>query len=128
MKRRTKRYIGQWPNMRDDTLAKVAKALIRSRQYNHSKDANLRRLEIVAACLRSDLSEHNSTGRITAAQVYARAAEVAAMAIRVLEEGTAGFAYMGNTAERPKFELVADDGLPVRADGKTWYTKEGVWR
>lgn len=104
MKRRSKINIGQWPNMRDDTLKAIAGELVRARKKHPAKDGNLRMLELGAASLRVELGQHTSR-RMTASQVYARAAQVAAMAVRLLEEGTAGFSYMGNTSEPPEFKL-----------------------
>ena len=103
MKRRTKSHVGAWPNMRDDTLKAIAEELVRARKKHPN---NIRNLDLLIGTSRSLAEELNSNnlGRMTAVQVYARAAQVAAMAIRILEEGSAGFKYAGNSGP-PAFGL-----------------------
>lgn len=109
MKRRTKDKVGQWPNMRDDTLRAICDELIRARKKHPMKDAHLVYLFSYANELKNALNGntearvHNRPG-ITAVQIYALAATVATMAIRIMEEGALPYAYEGNTAP-PAFEL-----------------------
>jgi hypothetical protein len=107
MKRRTKDKVGSWPNMRDDTLRAVCDELIRARKAHPSKLNNLHIFQKCAVSLHEELV-FNQLGKISAVQIYARAAQVAAMAIRILEEGAENFAYAGNTAA-PPFKLTPDE-------------------
>jgi hypothetical protein len=103
MKRRTRDKVGSWPNMRDDTLRAVCDELIRARKAHPSKDGNLPMLRVSVEALHNELTAYN-VGKTSAVQIYARAAQLAAMAVRVLEEGSLGFKYAGNS-EPPPFEL-----------------------
>jgi hypothetical protein len=103
MKRRTRDKVGQWPNMRDDTLRVVCDELIRARKAHPKNDGNLPMLRVSVEALHNELVAYN-VGKTSACQIYARAAQLAAMAVRVLEEGSLGFKYAGNT-EPPPFEL-----------------------
>lgn len=96
MKRRTKGNVGIWPNMRADTLKAVSEELIRARQKHQRHFANLDMLRIAESSLHSEMDLYDA-GKMSAMQIYARAAQVAAMAIRVLEEGAGGHRYAGNT-------------------------------
>jgi hypothetical protein len=98
MKRPSKPKVGSWPNMRSYTAKAVAEELIRARQKHPTRGAHtvlcqnyLR--ELVKAI------EDNHCGKQSASQIFACAMAVAAMAIRIAEEGTFGFKYAD------KFEL-----------------------
>ncbi|MDE2020107.1 MAG: hypothetical protein KGJ13_07215 [Patescibacteria group bacterium] len=104
MKRRTKQNVGQWPNMRDDTLKAIADELARARKKHPQKGKHLDFVFSYAHELDTAFCQ-NDVGRMTAVQVYALCAAVAAMAIRCMEEGTLGMKYSGNRADAPKFEL-----------------------
>lgn len=104
MKRRTKQNVGQWPNMRDDTLKAIADELARARKKHPQTGPHLTFLISYAAELKDAFNNH-AHGKGSAAQVYACAATVAAMAIRCLEEGASAFPYSGNRQDAPKFEL-----------------------
>lgn len=108
MKRKSKQNVGQYPNMRDDTLKFVAGELVRARKRYPQKSRNLEALENQVSELRKDFRDHTAKNS-TASQIYARCAAVAAMAIRCLEEGTGGQAYMGNIKVAPDFKLTGDD-------------------
>lgn len=107
MKRRTKQNVGAWPNMRDDTLKAIAGELARARKKHPAKRGNLFLLVTATASLEHELDE-NTAGKIAASQIYARAAQVAALAIRVLEEGAAEHRYAGNVTA-PEFKLEAQN-------------------
>jgi hypothetical protein len=109
MKRSTKRNVGSWPNMRDDTLRMIADELVRARKKHPSKGQHLTFLLSYAAELDLALkSNHHAKSAdipgVSASQIYALAATVAAMAIRIMEEGSAGYVYGGNT-QAPVFVL-----------------------
>jgi hypothetical protein len=110
MKRRTRDKVGNWPNMRDDTLRAVCDELIRARKTHPNKDGNLPLLRISVEALHNELVAYN-VGKTSACQIYARAAQLAAMAVRVLEEGSLGFKYAGNT-EAPPFKLEPTENTP----------------
>lgn len=95
MKRSTKQNVGIWPNMRDDTLKAISDELIRARKKHPDNAGNVAMLETCIQSLRMEMRMHHA-GRMSAQQVFARAAQIAAMAIRVLEEGTYGFKYSGS--------------------------------
>jgi hypothetical protein len=109
MKRRTKDKVGDWPNMRDDTLRAICDELIRARKLHPDRANNLRMLRISFEALDTELLGNN-IGKMSAVQIYARAAQVAAMAIRILEEGSVGYKYHGNTVA-PPFKLKSEDDL-----------------
>lgn len=106
MKRRSRLNVGQWPNMRDDTLKVIADELMRARKKHPAKEGNVALLGICVNSLIEELTA-NDQGRIAATQVYARAAQVAALAVRVLEEGGGNYRYAGNTLA-PAFKLEAE--------------------
>lgn len=111
MKRSTKRNVGNWPNMRDDTLRAIADELIRARKKHPSQGQHLTFLRSYAAELDLALkSNHHAKSAnihgVSATQIYALAATVAAMAIRIMEEGSSGYAYGGN-AQAPDLELTS---------------------
>lgn len=104
MKRRTKDKVGDWPNMRDDTLRAVCDELIRARKKHPQQGAHLIYLSSYLAELQTTF-DANDAGKASAVQIYALCAAIAALAIRVLEEGASGRRYAGNRADAPKFEL-----------------------
>jgi hypothetical protein len=108
IKRRTREKVGTWPNLRDDTLRAICDELIRARKAHPSKDGNLPMLRLSVEALHNELTAFN-VGKTSACQIYARAAQLAAMAVRVLEEGSLGFKYAGNV-EAPPFKLEPTDG------------------
>lgn len=103
MKRRTKGNVGQWPNLRADTLKAISEELIRARKKHPHRAGNLAMLRTAESVLHSEM-DLNDQNKISSSQIYARAAQVAAMAIRVLEEGTGEHRYAGNT-QAPEFTL-----------------------
>jgi hypothetical protein len=103
MKRRSKSKVGQWPNMLDSTLKEISSELIRARKKHPHQGGNITMVQISARALVEELGWHRDK-KMTASQVYARAAQLAAMAIRVLEEGSAGYPYTGTTSA-PAFKL-----------------------
>jgi hypothetical protein len=112
MKRRTREKVGSWPNMRDDTLRKICDELIRARKAHPSKDGNLPMLRLSVEALHNELVAFN-VGKTSACQIYARAAQLAAMSVRVLEEGSLGFKYAGNV-EPPAFKLEPTENKTTR--------------
>jgi len=105
MKRRTKSNIGAWPNMRDDTLKAIAEELIRARQKHPHRSDHVRLLKSYVEEMELAFAS-NDAERGTAMQIYADAVTIAAMAIRILEEGSSGHRYSGNTTA-PAFRLEA---------------------
>lgn len=95
--------------MRDDTLRQIAGELMRARKKHPKIGSHLAFLKSYVDELELSLkSNHHATSAnirgVPACQIYALSATVAAMAIRIMEEGSAGFAYAGNTSP-PKLEL-----------------------
>jgi hypothetical protein len=106
MKRRTKDKIGSWPNMRDDTLRAISDELIRARKKYPRRGLHMKLLASYATELNNAIVQHHCE-RGAAVQVYACAVSVAAMAIRLLEEGDLNYRYTGNT-QAPEFKLEAE--------------------
>ena len=92
MKRRTKSNIGQWPNMRACTLKAIAEELVRARAKHPHRGAHIGLAHNYLAEIERAISEHRA-GRQSAAQVFAAAATLAVMAVRIMEEGSIGFPY-----------------------------------
>lgn len=90
--------------MRDDTLKAIADELARARKKYPTRGEHARYLQSYANEMVSAFT-HHEIGRGSAAQVYACAVAVAAMAIRCIEEGDSQFRYSGNRQDAPKFEL-----------------------
>lgn len=103
MKRRTRRDVGNWPNMRADTLKQISDELIRARKKHSKNSPSLKMAENYLEALRNDMIEFER-GKSSTAAIYAGAATVAAMCIRVMEEGSGGSKYRGNTLA-PEFSL-----------------------
>lgn len=103
MKRRTKDKVGAWPNMRDDTLRAISDELIRARKKFPDRKKNLILIDHFAEQLSHAFTNHQ-LGIGQACTIYMTAVTLAAMAIRVLEEGADHFEYSGNTAA-PPFKL-----------------------
>lgn len=98
-----KRQTNRWPDMRADTIKAISQELIRAREKHPSRDGNLQMLSLANSSLIQEIAQYE-IGQISAAQIYARSAMIAAMAIRVLEEGSYQSKYKGNT-QAPEFEL-----------------------
>lgn len=105
MKRRTKENVGQWPQMRAETLKQISGELVRARQKHPQRGAHLYLIDNYTRDLRDALETHaRGKGRSTA-QIFASAATVAAMAIRIMEEGTEGFPYADGQHPGSAFKL-----------------------
>jgi len=96
----------QWPNMRADTLKAIAGELVRARKSHPARGKHLKLMLSYADELTRNMIDHNDPGGKlgSATQIYALAMTVAAMAIRVMEEGDVDYRYKGNV-KLPDFEL-----------------------
>lgn len=103
MKRRTREHVDVWPNMRADTLKAISEELIRARQKHIKRDGNLNMLLLSVSTFQHEIGQYED-GKMSASQIYARCAMIAAMAIRYLEEGSYQSRYAGNT-QAPEFRL-----------------------
>lgn len=105
MKRRTRANIGngQWPNMRADTLKQISDELTRARKKHPAPGKHVMLLNSCAADVITEFTEY-ANDRGSATRIYASSAAVAAMAIRIMEEGSSGSKYRGNT-QAPDFKL-----------------------
>ena len=85
--------------MRDDTLKAIAEELIRARKKNSQRGKHRALLLSHADALSQEMFAYNNPDGMhgSASQIYALAATVAAMAIRIMEEGSWDCRYAGNT-------------------------------
>ena len=105
MKRRTLKNLGVWPNMRDDTIKQISGELIRARTKHKSRDGNLQMLLFAVSALQQEISGYDAdVTKCSASQIWARGGMIAAMAIRIMEEGSYQSKYQGNN-HAPDFEL-----------------------
>lgn len=114
MKRRTAQNVGYWPNMREHTLKQIADELVRARKKYPQPGEHVQFLRSYTNELVATQSAHLG-GRANMAQVFALACTVAAMAIRIAEEGGQPFVTYpkasGNPVQ-PEFSLTSDFETP----------------
>lgn len=112
MARRTKNKVGAWPNMRDDTMRAICDELIRAREKHPAKGNALRLLHSYSRELEQALDANTEAKRKGAVGppatfIYALAATCAALVVRIMEEGSTGHAYAGNSSP-PDFQLTSE--------------------
>lgn len=95
--------------MRADTLKQISGELCRARKKHPARGAHLALLKSYANELEDAVFDHHrgvqmQARSISASQIYALAATVAALAVRIMEEGVWGFSYQGNV-QAPDFKL-----------------------
>lgn len=115
MKRRTAQNVGHWPNMREYTLKQIADELVRARKKHPDPGRHFQLLESYTFELNMAARAFLLSRNGSAAQVFASACAVAAMAIRIAEEGSIPFVTYpkasGNPVQ-PEFSLTSDFETP----------------
>lgn len=99
--------MGTWPQMRKATFDQISAELLRARAKHPRQGDFLKLIDSYLDELTNALADHHrpNTKVRSTAQIFASAATVAAMAIRIMEEGTEGYRYCEEQHPAGNFRL-----------------------